>query len=647
MSNLCYNKKLIVLSILVFLFLSNAVFADTPRTMYVMNGSAETLSKMNMENGAVISDILTTGMWPNQILIHNDMIYLVNSGTDDIYVIDPSNDQQTEKVIALDTGYNPYHMTFVGSNTAYVTNSLANNVSVIDVETATVLKNIEVGSKPQGILYLGDPYFGDQVYVANTANIDWGVYGQGTVSVIDVSTDSVIHTLEVPTNPQKFAVDPYGNVHVLCTGDYATETAKIVIIYRYGGMDWSTPVVTDTIEIGDSPGDIAITPAGMGYCVSWGDGTNGFLYKYDALGKTVIHGNDNPILVGPNVSRLVYDEKENVFWIPYMAAWGGDGFVQKFDVTSDSIVWTSSVLGNGTQDIAILEPILDTTPGADEVLSFTPGANRIAFGDNFFPENVLGLPDQDPNLSPFNPSSKPQELLSLGHGGEIILLFSDNKIVNGDGPDFTVFENPFISFFDSSVNVEAAMVSVSQDGEQWLTFPYDTTTLTGLAGVTPTGDNLNPTDPSVSGGDQFDLSDVGLEWATYVKITDMNDLLMDSGDFDLDAVVAIHSSELTSIAQKETELPKEFTLHQNYPNPFNPETVISYSIQHRAPVELRIFNTLGQEVVKIVNQVQDAGTYQVTWDAKDTFGNQVVSGIYFYQLQFGKETSIRKMTLIR
>ena len=100
-------------------------------------------------------------------------------------------------------------------------------------------------------------------------------------------------------------------------------------------------------------------------------------------------------MIGPNVSRMLYDGKENALWIPYMTEWGGDGLVQKFDVVADSVVWTSDVLGNGSQDIVILEPILSSEPWADAVTSFTPG-DGAGFGSNYFPDNVLGPPDPDP-----------------------------------------------------------------------------------------------------------------------------------------------------------------------------------------------------------------------------------------------------------
>jgi len=349
-AHLLKNLKLFI-GLLVLLTFATTVFAHNPRTMYILNGSAETLSKMDLTTGAITHNIVKTGQLPNQILTHHNLVYVVNSGTDDIQVVDPQQNHQIIRTIALAEGNNPYSMAFGGENKAYVTNWIANSVSVIDLEAGTVLKEIPVGKAPQGILVLGN-----QLLVANTGYAGWGEpYEQAAISIIDLSAEVVTHTLEVPTNAQDLAVDADGRIHVVCTGNYADIPGKIAIIDLETGAEKNTPAVVDTILIGGTPADLAITSVGKGYCVDWGNGTNGFLYEYDACNHSVIHGVENPLLIGPNVSRLLYDVSLNVLWIPYMKEWGGDGFVQKFDVATDSVVWISSVVGNGTQEVVILE----------------------------------------------------------------------------------------------------------------------------------------------------------------------------------------------------------------------------------------------------------------------------------------------------
>lgn len=90
------------------------------------------------------------------------------------------------------------------------------------------------------------------------------------------------------------------------------------------------------------------------------------------------------------------------------------------------------------------------------------------------------------------------------------------------------------------------------------------------------------------------------------------------------------------------EAPKEFELVQNYPNPFNPETTINYSIPQSGNVKLFIFNTLGEKITTLVDGFNEAGTHSVKFNA----GN-LPSGIYFYQINSGNFTEVKKMTLTK
>ncbi len=89
-------------------------------------------------------------------------------------------------------------------------------------------------------------------------------------------------------------------------------------------------------------------------------------------------------------------------------------------------------------------------------------------------------------------------------------------------------------------------------------------------------------------------------------------------------------------------MPKEYSLLQNYPNPFNPGTTIQYALPEQSHVTIRIYNTLGQEVATLVDEVQPAGYRWVTWDAT-TFS----SGTYFSWMRAGSYSSLKKMLLIK
>lgn len=89
-------------------------------------------------------------------------------------------------------------------------------------------------------------------------------------------------------------------------------------------------------------------------------------------------------------------------------------------------------------------------------------------------------------------------------------------------------------------------------------------------------------------------------------------------------------------------IPKEFGLAQNYPNPFNPVTMISYQLPKDEFVELRVYNLLGQEVRTLINEVQEAGYYEISFDA-----SALPSGVYFYKITAGSFTSVKKMLLMK
>jgi len=100
------------------------------------------------------------------------------------------------------------------------------------------------------------------------------------------------------------------------------------------------------------------------------------------------------------------------------------------------------------------------------------------------------------------------------------------------------------------------------------------------------------------------------------------------------------SGSATSVDDAVT--PATYSLSANYPNPFNPSTVINYEIAQSEHVKLTVFNVLGQEVVTLVNNVQQAGAHEIQFQA-----GSLASGIYMYRLEAGNFTSTQKMILMK
>ena len=90
-------------------------------------------------------------------------------------------------------------------------------------------------------------------------------------------------------------------------------------------------------------------------------------------------------------------------------------------------------------------------------------------------------------------------------------------------------------------------------------------------------------------------------------------------------------------------IPTKFDLGQNYPNPFSATTTIPYSLKQDSRVYLTIYDLLGREVRRIEAGVQPMGNYQVLWDGYNNYGQKVATGLYFYRLEAGGESRIRKL----
>ena len=96
------------------------------------------------------------------------------------------------------------------------------------------------------------------------------------------------------------------------------------------------------------------------------------------------------------------------------------------------------------------------------------------------------------------------------------------------------------------------------------------------------------------------------------------------------------------------QLPTNYSLELiNYPNPFNPITIIEYDIPIESDVHLVIYDLLGRQVKTLVNGYQKAGYKSMKWNGTNDQGRMVSAGMYFYHLQSGKFSKVRKMILLK
>jgi len=104
----------------------------------------------------------------------------------------------------------------------------------------------------------------------------------------------------------------------------------------------------------------------------------------------------------------------------------------------------------------------------------------------------------------------------------------------------------------------------------------------------------------------------------------------------------LDTSGTNAVGDHETTLPSSYSLAQNFPNPFNPTTEIQFTLPVQSQVRLTVYDVLGQEVRTLVNGSLTSGVHTVSFDAAT-----LPSGIYFYRLEAGSFTNIRKMMLMK
>jgi len=119
-------------------------------------------------------------------------------------------------------------------------------------------------------------------------------------------------------------------------------------------------------------------------------------------------------------------------------------------------------------------------------------------------------------------------------------------------------------------------------------------------------------------------------------------------DFD-NVLISSFTTQPTGINEgmELTDLPVNFQLFQNYPNPFNPVTTIRYQLPKRSKVTIKIIDKLGREVKTLVNAAKGPGEYQLDWNGTNNEGIFISSGLYFYSLNTGDYSDVKKMILLK
>jgi hypothetical protein len=139
--------------------------------------------------------------------------------------------------------------------------------------------------------------------------------------------------------------------------------------------------------------------------------------------------------------------------------------------------------------------------------------------------------------------------------------------------------------------------------------------------------------------DYFLSTEIGLD---YFRLDDDNGWKEFSIKGMVKNGVVYGDTTLTDVGDENNSIPTVYRLEQNYPNPFNPTTKIRWQSPSAGYQTLKVYDVLGNEVITLVDEFRNAGTYEIDFDA-----SKLSSGVYFYQLKSGDFISTKKLILLK
>lgn len=329
------RSLLIRLVALLLFFLISALSADE---LIVLNGLAETLSRVDLDNGSVANNFVSLGLVPNYVVCKGDRAYVVNSGSDDLYIINLVSGT-VEHTIDLGQGRNPWAETFIDDTLLMISNFNTSTICKVDIKNRNILGEWPVEPRPQGMLSENG-----RTYIAISGfNPSDLTYGQGRVAIWDNSGDSLIEYIDVGVNPQDLDLGPTGRLHVVCTGDYEGQPGMLYII------DTISLTTIDSFQTSTStfpPTDVTITPNGIGFLAAGGWAGYGEVYTFDPVSGIILHGQSNPLKTGLGVFSVLRASDSTVFTMNF----GADNITE---MDSAGHILHTYPVGDGPQVAAI------------------------------------------------------------------------------------------------------------------------------------------------------------------------------------------------------------------------------------------------------------------------------------------------------
>jgi|GEM_PF-1826201 len=203
-----------------------------------------------------------------------------------------------------------------------------------------------------------------------------------------------------------------------------------------------------------------------------------------------------------------------------------------------------------------------------------------------------------------------------------------------------ILQFPVLSLSVHSINFGAVKIGQVKDTTVTITNTGTDTLKISSISANNAVFTARPTVISVAPGDAF----VDTMRFTPAAVTTYNArfLLTSNASTSPDTIYVTGIGETSLNVRDGNEVPRVFALHQNYPNPFNPSTTINYQLPVTNHVTLKVYDAMGREVATLVNEVKEAGSYEVKFDAA-----KLSSGIYFARLSSDGKSQVKKLMLMK
>lgn len=270
--------RLIILCFILFIY-TNIQAA----IIYVVNSESRTLSRIDTDTDQVQNAFATLGIIPNKIISAGGFLWCVNSGDNAVQKISPQTGSTITNIL-IESSCNPWDACY-DSGFLYVTGLFTNKVYKVNTQNNSVENSLAVGNSPEALCT-----YNGKLYVTNTGGYQ-NNYANSSVSVIDLDTFSVIKTIPVSANPQ-YIVEKDGRLHVSCTGNWTDVFGKVCIINP------DTDSLLQTLDIGGSLGSIWVKNTEQAFAAD-GNGLN--LFQYNPESYAIINDGSNPLTPGGSV----------------------------------------------------------------------------------------------------------------------------------------------------------------------------------------------------------------------------------------------------------------------------------------------------------------------------------------------------------